>query len=164
MREGLSGEALGGALDAGGECLDTGLIEVAGVLARDRERLRGIHRAAVRAVGGERLEDVGDRQGARAQRKVAGGHAAVIAAAVQALVMGRGHRGEAGERRDARQDALGVRRMQADAGELVVGQPGRLVEDRVRDPELADVVQHPRAVQLAQLLRAKPSWRPIRPA
>ena len=45
MREGLSGEALGGALDAGGERLDTGLVEVARVLARDRERLLGRHRA-----------------------------------------------------------------------------------------------------------------------
>ena len=76
----------------------------------------------------------------------------MVAAAVEPLVVGGGDRGEAGERGDAREDALGVGRVQADARELLVGQLGGLVEDRVRDAELADVVQQPGAVQVAQIL------------
>jgi hypothetical protein len=50
----------------------------AALLAYDRERPLPWHRLAVRAVGGQRLEDVRHREDARRARKVEGRQAAVV--------------------------------------------------------------------------------------
>jgi hypothetical protein len=57
----------------------------AGVPADDRQRLVDRHGCAIRAVGGQGVEDVGDGQDARRARQVEGGQAAVVAGPVEAL-------------------------------------------------------------------------------
>ena len=69
----------------------------------------------------------------------------MVAASVEPLVVRAGGAGERGEGRDPVQDLLGVGRVAADLGELLVGELAGLVEDPVRDAELADVVQQRRS-------------------
>ncbi len=65
-------------------------------------------------------------------------------------------RGDRGEPADAAQHLLRESRMELDALPLVVGQAARLVEDRVRDCELADVVQKARAAEVTQSVLVDP--------
>ena len=64
-----------------------------------------------------------------------------VAAAVPALVLGAHGGREVGERRDRADDALADRRVRAHDPPLGVATARRLLQDRLRDAELADVVQ-----------------------
>ena len=66
---------------------------------------------------------------------------AVVAPAVHPLVMVGGVVGERAEHRDALEERQRVGRVLLDDGALAGVEAGRLVEDRVRDGELADVVE-----------------------
>src|SRR3954464_917821 len=72
--------------------------------ADDPQRLLGGHRGAVRALRGERLVNVGDREQAHRRRQLGGRQAVWIAAAVEALVVGGRGRRDRAEARDALED------------------------------------------------------------
>ena len=89
----------------------------------------------------------------RAWRESCGAdQAQVVAAAVEPLVVRGGHRREVGEGGDPAEDLGAVARVLADHAPLLVGQLVGLVEDRVRDAELADVVQQAGAPHVAHVV------------
>ena len=105
------------------------------------QRVGALHRAPVRAVGGHRVPGVADRDHARAERDRVAGEAVGVAAAVEALVARAHELRDVGQRRRGGQDALADERVAAHERPLVLVQRPGLVEDRVGDGELADVVQ-----------------------
>ena len=96
-------------------------------------------RLAVGASGSDRVERVGDRDDARADRNVGAGEAVGIAGPVDALVVAANDHGQlrVAQRRDHRRAVTG---MALDQGELLLGEPAGLGEDRPRHVDLADVV------------------------
>jgi hypothetical protein len=89
----------------------------------------------------------------RAGREVLARQSAVVASAVEPLVVRRGdlvRRVEAGH---PGEDHLRVRGMAPEHAPLRLAQALRLVEDQVRDPELAEVVEQRGPSKLAQLAR-----------
>ena len=95
---------------------------------------------AVRAILGARVVAVGGGQNAAGRTNRIAGQAARITAAVETLMV---LTGKGAERREAgreRQHPLRQVRMQPDALKLGLRQLGRLVPDRIRDPETADVM------------------------
>ena len=96
-------------------------------------------RVAVGASGSDRVERVGDRDDARADRNVGAGEAVGIAGPVDALVVAANDRGQlrVAERRDHRRAVAG---MALDQRELLLGEPAGLGQDRPRHVDLADVV------------------------
>jgi hypothetical protein len=107
---------------------------------------------AVGALGAQRLGHVGDRQDAREQVEAEAGAPARVAAAVEALVVVAGDAGDGRERGHAPEDLLGQAGMGAHGVPLLGAELARLVEDQVRDGELAEVVQQAGAAQRAQRL------------
>ena len=101
----------------------------------------GRHALAVGTVRPERVGHVRDRENARGGRQRLTGNGAVVAAAVEPFVMRAGVVGEPVEDGDAAENLVGVPRVLPDDGEFFLGQRPALVEDPVRDGELADVVQ-----------------------
>ena len=97
---------------------------------------------AVGAVGGHRVEGVARRATiARAERDLLAGEAVRVAGAVPALVAGAHEPRDAAERGRGGDDALADQRVAADERPLVLVERPGLVEDRVGDRDLADVVQ-----------------------
>ena len=120
---------------------------VAQLLERDLERPR----RAVDARREHRVERVRDVDDPRAERDRVPRQAARVAAAVEALVVvpDRGHRlVEEPEPLDDPRALLGVA---LHDHPLVVGQRRRLEQDRVRDRELADVVEERRVAELVEV-------------
>jgi hypothetical protein len=99
------------------------------------------HRLAVRAVGGQRLEDVRHRQDPGRAREVEGRQPAVVARAVEPLVVVGGRLDDPAEARHAVEDRVRVARVLADRRHLVVVEPAGLVEDPARHRELAALVR-----------------------
>ena len=104
-------------------------------------------RAAVRAVGGQRVVEVAHGDDPRLARDRAFGEAERIAGAVEPLVVRRGDPGEVGQRADPPEDLARVDRVAAHRLPLALVEAARLVEDRVRHAELADVVEQRGAPQ-----------------
>ncbi len=145
------------------ECGEAGRIERrADHLVHDVEGAFDGHGAAVGAVGGERVEDVGDGDDAGLEIDVVALQAARIALAVEPLVMGAGDCGrDRRRRRCARGSCSPSAGMALDLGPFVVIELAGLVEDLVGDAELADIVQQRGAPQTAAL---RSSERPSRSA
>jgi hypothetical protein len=98
-------------------------------------------RPAVGAVGGHRVEGVGHREDARPQRDRLADEAARVALAVPALVMAADHLDRVAERLDPGHHLHAEQRVGAHHLPLAVVQRSRLVEHRLGDADLADVVE-----------------------
>ena len=91
---------------------------------------------------GHHLVGVGDRDDASAEADLAAGQPARVARAVVPLVVLDDHVAPLAQPRQQRSgDLRAVRRVRAQQGPLLVGGLARLVEDRRRHAQLADVVQ-----------------------
>ena len=101
-------------------------------------RARG---AAVAAVAGHRVPGVAGEDDARAERDGLAGQAVGVAAAVPALVAGAHDAPHGAQRLGRADDALADDRVLADEAPLGLVERAGLVQDRVRDGDLADVVQ-----------------------
>ena len=115
-----------------------------GVLAR--------HARAVRPVGHHRVERVADGDDPRAERDRLAGEPVGVAAAVPALVAGAHERGDGAQRGHREQEALADERVAAHELPLGVVERAGLAQDRLRQPDLADVVQLGAVEQLGQRL------------
>src|ERR1700712_1573141 len=100
----------------GGE--DGGVYGVGDVFAEDVEDVGFGHGAAVGAIGGEGFEHVGYGEDAGHVTEVVGHEAAVVAGAVELLVVGVGDVGDLAEGGDAGEDFVGVVGVHLDAGPL----------------------------------------------
>ena len=98
-------------------------------------------RRAVRAVRGHRVPRVAGEADAARQRDVGARQAVGVAGAVPALVLGADRRRQVRERRDRGDDALAHRRVRPHDQPLGLVEAARLLQDRLRHAELADVVQ-----------------------
>jgi hypothetical protein len=108
-------------------------------------------RLAVGPFGGDRIEGVGHGDYAGAKGNLIAGQPARISLSVKALVMVTDDRHQLTIIYH-RLDHVGpVTRMPLDNGELLIGQPLRLVEDAPRGVELADVMQRCGQSDLAYL-------------
>ena len=106
------------------------------------QRGRRRHAAAVGTVGDHRVVGVAHGDDARAERDLVAGLRRVgVAAAVGPLVARADERGDAGQAGRGLEDPLADQRVAAHERPLVAVERAGLVEDRVRDRELADVVQ-----------------------
>ena len=108
------------------------------------------HPAAVRAIGGQRVEAVDDGEDARAQGNLFALEAVGIAGAVPVLVVMPDDRGDGIGKLDRRQDLRADGRVALHGLELAGGQPAGLVENVLRDGYLARVVQERRGLEAAQ--------------
>ena len=99
------------------------------------------HRGPVGPIGCERFVDVGDGHDPCPHRELRLGQAAEVPAPVEALVVAGGELGHGRERRHGFQDPQRQLGVAPDDLELRGLEARRLVQDHVRHPELADVVQ-----------------------
>ena len=103
-------------------------------------------------LGGHRVERVADEHDPRDERDLRPGQAVGVARAVEVLAARAHDARDVGERRRAQQDPLGDHRVAADELPLLGGERAGLVEDRVRDRHLPDVVQLRRQPRARDLL------------
>ena len=126
------------------------------------ERDVGRQRPAIGAGGRHGLEDVRDDEDPRRLRQLVTSQAERVAAPVELLVVGRGVVGELAERRHAARSSLVWAGCLSTSTPLPGGQVAGLVEDQVRDAELADVVQQcPRGAGRRSALGVSSSKAPI---
>ena len=111
----------------------------------------GGHRLAVGPRGDHRVVGVAGEDDARGDRDRGAGEAVGVAAAVPALVLVAHDRREVPELRGAPQDPLADHGVLGHHAPLGVGQRPGLVEDLVRDRELADVVQQRAVAHLLEV-------------
>ncbi len=97
--------------------------------------------AVIRPVGGDGVVDVGELEDLRRHRELAALEPVGIPAAVELLVVPADDRQEVAQALERLADALPDDGVLVHHDPLLVGQPARLVDDLVRDPDLADVVQ-----------------------
>jgi hypothetical protein len=90
---------------------------------------------------GERLEDVGGREHTRGHRQHRARGAPMVPAAVEPFVVQRRHTRHVGQDRAARENALGVVRVQANAFPFGSRERSGLVEDAGRDAVDTQIVQ-----------------------
>ena len=107
--------------------------------------------APVAALGAHGVEGVGDEDDARAERDVRGREPVRVARAVHALVARADEPRAALERRGGGEDALADDGVAADQRPLGVRQRAALLQDRLRDRHLADVVERGRVAQRLEL-------------
>ena len=115
---------------------------------------------------GHRAPHVGRGEHTRDRRQLLGAHAAVIARAVEALVVRGGGARELAQRRDPGEQSLGVVAVKPYLLPFAAGQRPGLLPDGGRDADAAQVVQPCRAPQLARSPRAPAraaTPRPLRP-
>src|SRR5215467_1727182 len=127
-------------------------IEVRARTAADlRARRLQRHRARVRTIVGHGVERVGHREDAGAQRNALAAQTFGIAVAVPPLVVvvDDGHR--AREEGDVLQEPPPHFRMRAHHLPLLRAEGARLEEDRVGDPDLADVVEDHSVLHVTQV-------------
>src|SRR6266851_4503679 len=106
------------------------------------DRLAERQRASIAAVGGHGVEGVAAHHDPCRPRDPFACEAVGIAAAVPALVAGADERADlAEEAADPREQAFALDRVCLDQLALVGGQRARLVDDLLRDADLADIVQ-----------------------
>ena len=121
---------------------DDGRVELrAGVARKLQAGVLDVHRLAVRAVAGHRVEGVADQHDAAGQRDLAGLQAVGVAAAVPALVLVADRAGDLFKAGHGHDDALADHRVLLHHFPLLVVELARLVQDLVGDSDLADVVQ-----------------------
>jgi hypothetical protein len=112
-----------------------------GIAAEFLGGARGREGGAVRALLDHGVVGVGRGEQARGHRDGGGGEAAVIAGAVEALVRERGDGAHRAEPAQAREDALRVVRVHANALPLGLGERALLVPDALEDAGPAEVVE-----------------------
>ena len=121
---------------------DLGIPLRAASLIEDRDCFAVGEGAPVRAIADHRVERIGDRDNTRLERDVLTAQPMRIAAAIETLVVGDDDRGILGQGRNSGQD-LGARLGVAlHDFPLRCGQRALFEEDRVRDADLADIVQN----------------------
>ena len=122
--------------------IDAPHVEVrAGFTAQDFANAIGRHAPPIRAIGRERVDDVGNGKDAGGRRKIRSGEAEAIALPVDPLVVVRGIHGEVLEAGDSLEHAQRVSRVSPDDRPLVRIERAGLIEDAVGDRQLAQVVQ-----------------------
>ena len=122
---------------------DNGIERLAFEVLHHLQRLFERQAFAIRAIGRQRVEEVGDTEHAAEQRDLFALQSFRIAFAVPALVVIL-HAGQQAHHflaLDVRQDARAVQRVQPHFLEFRIGQLTGFVENRVGDADLADVVQ-----------------------
>ena len=112
-------------------------------------------RRLVRALAHHDLVRVRGRDDVRGQRHGVSGKTVRVSGPVEALVVRLNDRHEVRERLDGGQDRCPERRVGLHDHPLLGGERSRLVEDRVGDPDLADVVQERRELHPADLIRGQ---------
>src|SRR5512133_1027793 len=113
----------------------------AGVGAQLVGRLLRREGVAVAAIAGHRVPGVAREDDAGPERDALAGQAVGVAAAVPAFVAGAPDPADGAQRLGRADDALADDRVLADEAPLGVVERAGLVQDRVRDGDLADVVQ-----------------------
>src|ERR671923_108248 len=113
----------------------------AGVGPDLRHRLDEPAGAAVRAIGGQRVERVRDEDDSRGERNRLAGEAVGVAAAVHSLVARPRDLEDDRREPDAAEDVLRDDGVAPHHLPFLVGQRAGLVEDRLGDADLADVVE-----------------------
>ena len=121
-------------------------------LAQLRHPLLGVERVAVGARGRHRVIGVADGDDAGADRDRLARQGVRISMSVPALVTGAHHLGHRDERGRRAQDPLADDGVLVDERPLALVERARLVQDRVRDRHLSDVVQLRGANRLVELL------------
>src|SRR5687767_6519312 len=144
------------AVEAAQERLNDLRVELrAGALAQLAKGVAVRHGLAVRAVARHRVVRVAGEDDPAAHRNGVAGQAVGVAAAVPALVLVAHDPRYAPESRDRPEDALADDRMLLHQDPLVVVEWTVLVQDRVRDADLADVVQQGRGLHAGDLVRVQ---------
>src|SRR5207253_6521052 len=113
----------------------------AGAALELRARRLAVERRPVGPWLDHRAERVADGDDARAERDLLAGEAVRIAATVPALVARADDRRDVRERLDRREDPLADDRVRAHHRPLLVVERRALVQHRLRDADLADVVE-----------------------
>jgi hypothetical protein len=127
------------------ERLDASRIErFAGFLLDQRNGRLERHRLVIRAIRGQRVEVVDEKQNPRAERNVVTLQAARVSTSIPPLVVILNERCDGVRKGDSRDDIRTDLRMCLYLLELFGGQRSRLREDVLRHSELADVVQQRR--------------------
>ena len=117
----------------------------------ERQRLTLRHRAAVRTIRSEGVVAIDHGENPAAERNVCAAQPVGIPGPVPILVMMADDRGHRVREIDLRQDLRADARVQLHALELRRREAPRLVEDALRDRELADIVQQGGGLDGAQL-------------
>jgi hypothetical protein len=112
-------------------------------------------RLAVGTSGGDGIEGVRDGNDAGPERNLVSGQPTRVSLSVQALVMVTDDGHQITIIDHGLDHVCPITRMPLDHGELLLGQPVRLVEDRAWGVELADVMQSRGQPDLADLRRRK---------
>ncbi len=107
---------------------------------------------AIGAIFCQRAVHVGDGNDARFQRQLLSAQAVRITGAVQFLVMRPSNRRQLAKRSDARKDLARQPRMLLHHAPFLGIQLSRFVENGIRNPELADIMQQGRAVHQSRAL------------
>src|SRR5581483_2472823 len=129
-------------LDGRAERLDDARIELRScAAAKLGERPAQVLGGAVGAAADDGVERVADGDDARAERDFLAGEPVRVTRPVEALVARTDERPEVGESRSGGEDPLADDRMPAHEVPLLVSQRPGLLDDSLRDRDLADVVQ-----------------------
>src|SRR3954468_5046480 len=128
-------------VDAAERLDDRGVELRAGAPAQLGERLGGVERPLIRAVGRHRVVRVAHRHDPRAERDRLAAQPVRVAVAVVVLVARAHERRDRAQRDRGAEDALADDRVPGDERPLVRVELVGLVEDRARHGDLADVVQ-----------------------
>src|ERR1700730_17048736 len=145
------GLAVGALAEAAQERSDARLPEVgSGLLAKNAERMLVLEGLAIRPIRGEDVVGVRHGQDSRLERNRLTPQAARVAAPVDALVMRDNDFRLAAQAGHTKQDLLAEFGMTLDNGPLGGVKRTRLVEDGVRDADLAHVMEQPSPREGAQ--------------
>ena len=122
---------------------DLGREVVAGLRVHDRHRWVEVHRGPIGPIGRQGLPDVRDGDDSRPDRKAGCRQSPEVTAPVETPVMAGCELRGRGEGRDRGQDPERQLGMALDDRELLGLEARRLVEDRIRDAELAKSCRRP---------------------
>ena len=128
----------------------------AGLLRNQSPRGSERERRTIDAVRDERVEDVRKRHDPRAERDLFPLEPVGIAAAVELLVMALDNRDQVRQVWRMQEHVRAVQRMSGDDQGLLARQRSRFPQQRVGDPDLADVVQQGAVLHAVQFHVAQP--------